>query len=399
MKISKNIRLTFSISMFAGVLFAFAGCNTTGEKSVQPEIDSIAAIWVPDQRIGICKVTARPDLGGAVILCGETTDSAAKNEIIKTLNKQGIKLVDSIIILPDTLRNQKYLGLVTLSVINLRKHPDHRSELVSQAILGTPVLILKEEDSWLLIRTPDKYISWTEKSSVRVMNISEMNNWKRAKRIIYIRTSGWIYYSSRDDSDVVGDLVAGCIMESNGESKGYIDIVLPDGRKGFVNKKDAIDFNIFRNQGRSDGEKVIRFASSLLGVPYLWGGSSTKGVDCSGFVQTVFYMNGLILMRDASLQALHGEPVDISNGFSRLRKGDLLFFGSKEDTKSHVTHVAIYKGDNEYINSSGRVMVNSLDSTATGYDRHKFYSLLEARRFIGVENDFGIVPINEHKWY
>lgn len=295
--------------------------------------------------------------------------------------------------------NRMYQGLVTISVINLRKQPDHRSELVSQAILGTPVLILKDEDSWLLIQTPDNYIGWTEKNSVRLMNVTEMNNWKKANRVIYLRNSGWIYNGITADSGTIGDLVAGCIMEKTGESKGYIDVLLPDGRKGFVNKKETMEFDIFRNQVKPDEEKVIKFASSLLGVPYLWGGTSTKGVDCSGFVQTVFFMNGLILMRDASLQALHGEPVDISNGFSQLRKGDLLFFGSKENGNSHITHVAIYKGNNEYINSSGRVLINSLDSSSTDYSRYRLHSLLAARRVIGVENDPGIVPLVRHLWY
>ena len=99
----------------------------------------------------------------------------------------------------------------------------------------------------------------------------------------------------------------------------------------------------------------MHVALTYMGIPYLWGGSSVKGVDCSGFVQSVFFRNGIILARDASLQALHGLPVDISDGFNRLKKGDLLFFGSKENGDSHVTHVALYLGNNEYINSSGRV--------------------------------------------
>ncbi len=399
MKTSEYVCRTFNFSLFSAIIFSFIGCNRPVEKNRQSEIDSIAVRWIPDQRIGICKVTSKPGDGGTLILYGETTNSAAKDEIIKTLDKQGIRLIDSIIILPDTIRNNKYLGLVSLSVINLRKQPDHRSELVSQAILGTPVLVLKDEDSWLLIQTPDNYIAWTEKSSVRLMSRSEIDSWKKSEKVIFLLNSGWIHSGPSENADIVGDLVAGCIMEKTGESKGYFEIVLPDGRTGFINEKEAVNFDIFRKRTNPDEENVIRFASSLIGVPYLWGGSSTKGVDCSGFVQTVYFINGLILMRDASLQALHGEPVDISNGFSHLRKGDLLFFGSKENTKSHVTHVAIYKGDNEYINSSGRVMINSLDSASKSFSGYRLYSLLAARRIIGVKNDPGIVSLREHKWY
>jgi cell wall-associated NlpC family hydrolase len=110
-------------------------------------------------------------------------------------------------------------------------------------------------------------------------------------------------------------------------------------------------------------------------------------------------MNGLILQRDASQQALHGSIVDISNGYSQLEKGDLLFFGLKVNGKQRVTHVAIYLGNMEYINSSGRVMINSLDSTQTNFNRKRTNSLLSAKRIIGVENDPGIVPVFKHSWY
>src|SRR5664280_3620976 len=101
-------------------------------------------------------------------------------------------------------------------------------------------------------------------------------------------------------------------------------------------------------------DSICSVAKTFLGLPYLWGGSSAKAVDCSGFVQSVYFMNGLILQRDESLQALHGSIVDISNGYSRLEKGNLLFFGSKVNGKQRVTHVAIYLGCLLYTSPSPR---------------------------------------------
>jgi cell wall-associated NlpC family hydrolase len=105
------------------------------------------------------------------------------------------------------------------------------------------------------------------------------------------------------------------------------------------------------------------------------------------------------LQRDASLQALHGSVVDITAGYNSLKNGDLLFFGSKENGKNHVTHVAIYLGNNDYINSSGRVMINSLDSTKGNYVSYRMTSLLSAKRIIGTEDDPGIVKVSKHPWY
>lgn len=391
-------RFHYKISFWIAFLLILNGCHYSFYHDQQAEIDSIATRWVPDQREGICNVTVGIAKGGSIILRGETTIPQARQEIIKILSDRGIVLIDSILLLPDTVRNEKYLGLVSLSVINLRKRPNHSSELVSQAILGTPVLILKNSNSWLLIQTPDRYIAWTEKSSVKSMNRAEIAAWKQADRVIYMENSGWVY-TSPDESGIVGDLVAGSILIKKGESKGYARIVLPDGREGFVNNKKIIDFRSWKTQVLCTEEKVCKVAKTFLGLPYLWGGSSTKAVDCSGFIQAVYFINGMILSRDASLQALHGFTVDISSGYSQLKKGDLLFFGSKENLTLHVTHVAIYLGNNEYINSSGRVMINSLDSTQLSYSSYRKNSLLAAKRIIGVENDMGIVHVNKHPWY
>jgi gamma-D-glutamyl-L-lysine dipeptidyl-peptidase len=398
MKISKYRRYNFGFVLFVLIIATLTKCNNPKENIKQSEVDRIASKYVPDKRVGICQIKVKTVKGGVLILSGETTNSDAKQEIISTLSNQGISLVDSILILPDTIKNEKYLGLVTLSVINLRKEPDHRSEMVSQAILGTPVVILKNLDSWLLIQTPDNYIAWTENSSVTSMNRAEINKWKESDRIIYLENTGTIY-TSPDESGVVGDLVSGCILIKTGESKGYTKVILPDGREGFVNDSKIMNFRSWKSQVVCNEDNVCKIAATYLGLPYLWGGTSSKAVDCSGFVQRVYFMNGFIISRDASLQALHGIEVNIKSGFSQLKKGDLLFFGSKENSVLHVTHVAIYQGDNKYINSSGKVMINSLDHYDTDYNSYRENSLLEAKRIIGTVNDDGIVPVSKHAWY
>jgi gamma-D-glutamyl-L-lysine dipeptidyl-peptidase len=399
MKKSEHKWLKIGFGIITGILFILIGCKNSHLTSLQYEVNLIADRFVPDHRVGICNIKLFQGNKGTIIISGETTNPVAKNEIIKTLNKYGIPLVDSIVLLPDTISNNKYMGLVTLSVINLRREPGHASELVSQAILGTPVMILKRDNSWLLIKTPDNYIAWTEVTSVKEMDRSEMAVWKKSTKVIYQENTGWLFDTPSKKSCVVGDLVGGSIIVKTGESSEYINLILPDGRQGFVEKQKVRDFGDWKKKISFNEDSICKVAATFMGLPYLWGGTSTKGVDCSGFVQAVFFRNGVILQRDASLQALHGKNIDLSGGFGQLKKGDLLFFGSKKNGTAHVTHVAIYIGSKEYINSSGRVMVNSLDSTQVNYSSYKFNSLLSARRIMGVIGDPGIVPVNMHPWY
>jgi gamma-D-glutamyl-L-lysine dipeptidyl-peptidase len=389
-----------NIMLTACIIFFATGCSQSSEENnlIQNEIDSISSRFIPDQRMGIAHITSNHSKSGTLILKGETTDPDLKTTLITTLGKKHNALIDSIIILPDTLKNKKYTGLVTLSVINIRRQPDHKAELVSQALLGTPVRILDNKGYWLLIQTPDNYIGWTESSSVESMTTDEMVSWKSSGRVITLVNSGWIF-TSPGETETIGDFTAGCIFEKEGENNAHTKVRLPDGREGYINSRVLTDFKAWRENVRCTEESIVRSASTFIGLPYLWGGSSSKGVDCSGFSQSVYYLNGIILSRDASLQALHGLNVDISSGYGQLRPGDLLFFGTKENTKLHVTHVGVYKGDSEYFNSSGRVMVNSLDSTRSNYNGYRENSLLAAKRIIGVNDDPGIVSIRSHPWY
>jgi len=393
-----RIRFIFKSSLFVFLLAIGYGCSTVSETKYQSEIDQIAAKYLIDKREDVCTINASSEGKDRLILRGETTIPQIKQEIINTLAKPGIELIDSILILPDTAKNNKYFGVVSLSVANLRKEPMHRAELVSQAILGTPVVVLKEEDSWVLVKTPDKYISWTERSSLVLMNKNEFASWKDKNKVIYTENSGWVYEST-DKTKVVGDLVSGAILVRKSESGNYVNIIFPDGREGVIEKSAASDYFAWKNDSLNTPDEVIKTAFTFHGLPYLWGGTSSKAVDCSGFMQSVFFRNGLILSRDASLQAKHGAPVDVSTGYINLQKGDLLFFGSRDEKGDHVTHVALYTGDSEFIHASSRVMVNSLDSTRENFSSFRKNSLLSARRILGVNTDPGIVPVSQHELY
>jgi len=125
-------------------------------------------------------------------------------------------------------------------------------------------------------------------------------------------------------------------------------------------------------------ESIVQKALELKGIPYSWGGTSVKAMDCSGFTKTVYLKHGIVLRRDASQQAKTGTLIDISNGYDNLRPGDLLFFGKKR-----VRHVAIYLGNKEFIHCAGYVHISSLDPKQPHYDEGNTTELLSARRIIG----------------
>jgi hypothetical protein len=363
----------------------------------QTIVDRIVVKWVPDKREGIADITVYKK-AESIIIKGETDCLQLKMEVADSLSVLGYEVIDSVNVLPGNDVGDFKYGIATLSVINLRKQPEHSAELVSQSVLGTPVKVLKNSGYWILIQTPDKYIAWCEKGSLQLMTEAEFREWKAATKVICTENSGWIY-ESIEEQGVIGDIVAGSILKSGGKKGSFEKVILPDGREGFVRGKTVIKFDDWVNSTKIEGKMVLKVAASLMGIPYLWGGSSSKGVDCSGFAQTAYFMNGIILSRDASLLALHGQMVDISDGWKNLQTGDLMFFGSIRNSKPRVTHVAIYKGDSEFIHSAGRVMVNSLDSTRSNYSSYRKNSFLSARRIIGSVGTPGIIAVRDHEWY
>lgn len=140
----------------------------------------------------------------------------------------------------------------------------------------------------------------------------------------------------------------------------------------------------WRARLKQDAADIIRTAHTLMGVPYLWAGTSSKGVDCSGFVRTVLFMHDIIIPRDASQQACVGETIDISPDFSNLQPGDLIFFGRKAtpERKERVVHVGMYIGNKRFIHSQGDVHISSFDPADELFDEFNLGRLLFATRII-----------------
>ena len=381
------------------LLFLISGCRpAVVPTGIQIGIDSIAKVFVPDTREGICDVSLSLLNGKMIKLKGETNIPEAKSEILKYLENSGLKATDSLSVIPDTIFVKKPWGLVSVSVCNIKKSPSHSSELLSQAIMGTPVKILKAKGSWLLVQTPDYYLGWVNNSSIEELNERQFNDWKRSEKVIFLKKSGDIL-SESDDDGIVSDIVSGAILKVITEKNGYSEVVLPDGRPGRLNKADVVNFKQWSESVSPNADKFILFSKSLLGSPYLWGGTSTKALDCSGFVKTIYFTGGTILARDASLQNLHGTKISYSSSYETLLPGDLIMFGSMRDGKERITHVGMYIGDTEVIHCSGMVRINSLDSTRANFSKYLKDTMMGVRRVIGMESGRGMEHIALHSWY
>ena len=396
------IQLTIFMKFFITILLILfiSGCKpSVVQVNIQKDIDSIAGKWVPDQRENIFSFSLKMLKKHEIIIKGETNVPEAKNEIMNYLTASGMEYSDSLKVLPDTLELEKTWGLVTLSVCNIKKNPSHSSELVSQAIMGTPVKILKKRGSWLLVQTPDHYIGWTSDSGIMELNEKEIADWKQSDRLIFTGKSGDII-SVTNVRGVVSDIVAGSIIKNIAEKDTFYVVELPDGRHGLINKKEVMVFSLWCSNIRPEADRLINFAKLLTGSPYMWGGTSTKATDCSGFVKTIYFTGGVILARDASLQFQHGEPVDISSSFETLNPGDLIFFGHKNSIgEKIITHVGMHIGDTEVIHSSGMVRINSLDSSRTNYSNYLKETIMGARRIIGSKSERGIEAVAMNNWY
>ncbi len=340
-------------------------------------VEAVRQQFAPDKRVALFNVSAK----GAV-LTGETNMPQAKAALLERLRTAGISYQDSIAVLPEAELEGKHQAVVTLSVANLRSEPKHPAELATQATMGTPLKVWKAQSGWYLVQTPDHYLSWVDGSGIKLMDQAAFAKWQAGEKLLYTQPYGFAYATPTTQSATVSDLVYGDVMVVKNQGKGFFEVEFPDGRTAFVSEKEAEKYAKWAATRQPTEQNLVETSKKLLGLPYLWGGTSFKGVDCSGFTKTVYFMNGLVLPRDASQQVHVGELIDTKDGFQNMRPGDLLFFGSpaKDGRGERVVHVGMWIGNNEFIHSAGRVRISSMDPSAPNFDEPELKRFLRAKR-------------------
>lgn len=373
--------------------------------SAAADIDSLLlearTSLAPDRRTAFFDVTGAME-GERLVLKGEIQSVDLKKKLLLFLEERGgYAIIDSVIALPHPALGAATMGVVSVSVANIRTKPGHGSEMGTQALLGTSVRLLKmDRGGWYLVQTPDDYLGWSDDHIVR-MTPEECRAWVAKPKVIVTVEYAVVRSGLDQSSDAVSDVSLGGLLGWIRDVGSGFEVEFPDGRKGYLPATAAEPFTPWVDRAEDTPERIVATAKRFFGVPYLWGGTSAKGVDCSGFTKMVYYMNGVVLPRDANQQAEVGVPVDTKEDFSSVRPGDLLFFGRKatDQRPARVTHVGISLGGMRFIHASSYVMVNSLDPADSDYSEGRARSFLGIRRMIGGDERAGIRRIQRLPLY
>ncbi|MDE6049228.1 MAG: C40 family peptidase [Paramuribaculum sp.] len=285
------------------------------------------------------------------------------------------------------------MAFVAVPVAHLREKPAHSSEMVSQALLGTPVCVTDTVGEWIAVILPDSYPGYISSSSLVAVSPDDFARWKSSDRVIVTAPA---------TVDVVADTVRGgritylmngtVVCGHSDPGSGYFAVTMPDGGSGYIPQNAAMPFpGAFSRY--TDTDIVLSTASLALGAPYLWGGTTLLAPDCSGLVKRAYFAAGLLLPRDASQQALAGIEIPLSRP-DLWKRGDLLFFTNDAGTK--ITHVAIYDRRGRFIHSSGKVFIASVYPEDDLYIPRRVARVV---RIAGCEDTPGIIRLTSHPWY
>ena len=215
-------------------------------------------------------------------------------------------------------------GICNLSAIALRKEARHGSEMVSQLLYNETYTVLDRAQEWVLVQSDfDRYQGWIQAKQFAEIGEEDYKALKDKR----------LYLTNKP------------VVECGGQ-------FLSMGTPLFEPHPDAVEM-----PAQFQPEMMVGYAKMLLGAPYLWGGRTVMGIDCSGMVQVCARLSGLLLPRDSSQQVKEGDLVYF---LQETLPGDLAFFGEED---GHITHVGIVMGNEQIIHCSGQVRIDYLDQT------------------------------------
>jgi hypothetical protein len=237
---------------------------------------------------------------------------------------------------------------------NMHRRSNAGSDVVSQALLGTNVKILKTErnsdgEDWYSIETPDSYEGWAIGPSLRFLKAGDKPYASEGK--IFVVTA-LLANAYREPDVTKRKPVKAAPMSSvlevvKAEGERWLEVTLPCGTRAWIQRGDGEVHDAPWTWPRRMPEDMVGLSKRFIGLPYLWGGTSPLGFDCSGFVQLIYKMGGVPILRDADIQFEGSGLKEVSAG--QESAGDLVFFGRAKDK---IAHVGMMINGEEFINAT-----------------------------------------------
>lgn len=225
------------------------------------------------------------------------------------------------------------------AVVNMRESPSHDSKVASQAIFAEKLTLEKKEGDWAYVSTPDHYWGWVPVSVITSREDPYVTSLKVS------RLGAHLYGVKDTEWGAIKTLPYGTRLKALDQSDArWIKVALPDEKECYVQRGDVADDGELKGK-----EDLAAFSQKFLGLPYTWGGRSSFGYDCSGFVQMLYSQMGIDLERDSKQQILDSRFQTVS--IDQLQPGDLIFFGKGEQ---QIRHVGMFLGNGKFIHATAR---------------------------------------------
>jgi hypothetical protein len=313
----------------------------------------VRAEYVPDPRVEVFEVRTRRN-GGALQVLAITTLPNAGLDFARRLEADGVELDLRLRILPDPALQPDSEALVRAPLAPVYRRATMNSTLLTQYPMGHRLTLLMPRNRFWRIRGEDGHVGWVHRGYLERGGLEWALAWERGETGDPVFSLGAEVID--EDDAVIGRLPWGARVIQRTASA----VVLPDGRTGRVGAGEVVRADRLWDRFPPRVDSVARTARRWLGSPYLWGGVTRAGVDCSGLVQSVYWLHGVALPRDSDMQALVGEAVEPGEGGTDCRVGDLLFFAERE----RVNHVALSVGGSRVIHASASNGAVAIDDVA-----------------------------------
>jgi len=294
---------------------------------VERAVDDIRRKWVPDGRLGVFEVSLLPKG-----VAGVTSSRDARDALRRLAGEQ--ELVEQVRLLPDETVTDA-AAIVTAALAPLLGAPQVSAPRVNEALHGESLDVLERRDDWLRVRAPDGYVAWTHAGYVATGATDWADDWRERATARSLSADIVTTYSRRR-------LPTGARVALR---RGVVE--LADGQEGAVAGGYVRREQELRAEARHLAlpELALKWFS---GAPYLWGGRTEWGIDCSGLAQAVYAARGIRLPRDSDQQFVEGKEIAIASDGTGYEAGDLLFFAER----GRVSHVALWSGAGHVVHAA-----------------------------------------------